>query len=276
MAVVARALVQNEFIVPVPLDLSPKSAKKQSTLVIVTVLDNPPDKQQLSKVYAYYGKENCQKIIGKMPHQLEDKVVICVPAFCLANSIYNLENKPVLESISPLWTTDKYGISSSEAKTLEKTTEKIAHEIHTKTKDVQQKLNKLKIQNDKKDVATIKKHERIIEKSQMILNKTKERMRWNSAEAVANFIRNNFEANVWIDNLIEPTVLFFVLPEVDDEKAVVIGQSIECVLNDIDPYKIEELFSDYIYDATVLPIVIDITFVEGTRTKSKDKYYQSS
>ena len=98
MAVVARALVQNEFIVPVPLDLSPKSAKKQSTLVIVTVLDNPPDKQQLSKVYAYYGKENCQKIIGKMPHQLEDKVVICVPAFCLANSIYNLENKPALET----------------------------------------------------------------------------------------------------------------------------------------------------------------------------------
>ena len=65
MAVVARALVQNEFIVPVPLDLSPKSAKKQSTLVIVTVMDNPPDKQQLYKVYAYYGKENCQKKIGK-------------------------------------------------------------------------------------------------------------------------------------------------------------------------------------------------------------------
>ena len=58
MAILARAELEDDYVVPIPFDCTPEETKGNEQ-IIIAVLDIPPDPKQLSEAYSFYGKENC-------------------------------------------------------------------------------------------------------------------------------------------------------------------------------------------------------------------------
>jgi len=275
MAVLAMvAEIYNEYIIPMPFEPIPEETKGDE-LIIVVVSDIPPKKNVLSQAYSFYGAENCKKLIGKLPNEEEEKLILCVPINCILQKVRNLEEAPP-KSISPLWTKDRFGISASESEVMCETSKKMMTEIHLRMSKFRNELSDLKIKTNKEASKIIQKCEKIIEETQKEVEKIRSEERWNTAESVAQFIKSKFKVNAWVDIMVEPAVLFCVRSKISDKQAMIIGSSIEGVMNEIEPENSHRFFEEYIYDATVFPVVIDVSFVNGKRTTTKKSYYQTS
>ena len=114
MTIVAKAEFQSNYIIPMPFDLIPENIQGDE-LIIIAILDTPPSSKQLARIYSFYGEENCHNIIGKLPSSNKDKTVICLKSKDLIGKALNFEGQIPHESICPLWTKEKFGISSLEA-----------------------------------------------------------------------------------------------------------------------------------------------------------------
>lgn len=274
MAIVAIAEYQDGYVVPIPFDLIP-SQIQGNELIIVAIDDIPASRALLSSVYSYYGAENCQILMGKIPQLDEEKSVICITARCLVNKSQDLDGKSPPANISPLWTKDKFGIDLSEALVLDCKSREMMTDIQDTMSAIRSQLDDLKIKIDKRSLDTITNCERIIKQATDELAKTKSDCRWFAAESVAKFMRDKFNVDAWVDILVEPAVLFCVNQE-SDEEAIVIGSSIEGVMNEIEPDNADRFFDEYVYDASVFPIVMDVSFVDGKRITNRKEYYQAS
>jgi hypothetical protein len=275
MTIIAKAEVQDGFVIPIPIECIPENVKGNEK-IIVGVFDVPPSQKHLSDAYSFYGTENCERIIGKIPPGTEEKTIICVPAHCLLDQAKDLEGKPPAAHISPLWTEDRFGVSAGEAEMLGNTSQKMNRAIHLRMRKFRKDLNGLSIKTNKQAIKTIKNCELVIKKAQEELEKTKSECRWFTAECVAKFLRDKFKVIAWVDVLVEPAVLFCVNEKESDDQAVVIGCSIEGVMNEIEPDNADRFFDEYVYDASVFPIVMDVSFIDGKRVIDRKDYYQSS
>jgi len=272
MAIIAQAESQDGYIVPIPIECTPDQLNGDE-LIIIAISDIPPAPKLLSDAYSYYGAENCQKLIGKIPPSNEERTILCIPSHCLLDRAKDLEGKPPSTHISPLWTEDRFGVSSIEAQILEDTTQEMTKAIHLRMRKFREKLDDLKIKTNKQAVDIIRNCEHIIRTAQEQLEKTKTDCRLFTAECVAKFLRDKFKVDAWVDVLVEPAVLFCVKEESNDDQAVVIGCSIEGVINEIEPDNADRFFDEYVYDASVIPIVMDVSFIDGKRITNRKEYY---
>jgi len=275
MVIVAKATIQDNYIVPIPLECLPEEFKGDEP-IIVAISSVPPEKDLLSSAYAFYGAENCQKIIGKIPPSEEDQIVICIQSHCLIDHAQDMTGKTPPANISPLWTEERFGVSPVEAQMLEYTSKNMMTAIHLRMRKFRKKLDSLKITTNKRSMEIIRNCEHIIETAQYELEKTKKDCRWFAAEHVAKFLRDKFKVDAWVETLVEPAVLFCISKKMTEEQAMITGCSIEGIMNEIEPDNADRLFDDYIYDASVFPIVMDVSFVEGKRVMSRKEYNQSS
>jgi len=275
MVIVAQAKIQDNYIVPIPLECIPEELQGNEQ-IIVAISSVPPEKDLLSSIYAFYGSENCQKIIGKVPPSDEDQTVICIPAHCLLDRAKDLTGKPPPANISPLWTEERFGVSPAEAQMLGSTSKNMMTAIHLRMRKFRKKLDSLKITTNKQSMEVIRNCEHIIQTAQDELEKTKKDCRWFAAEHVAKFLRDKFKVDAWAETLVEPAVLFCISKKMTDEQAMITGCSIEGIMNEIEPDNADRFFDEYIYDASVFPIVMDVSFVEGKRITNQKEYRQSS
>lgn len=274
MAVLAMVQQCKNYIVPIPFEHNPEDTKGDE-LIIVVVSEIPPKKNILSEAYSFYGAENCTKLIGKLPNEEEDKLILCVPINCILQKVSNLEKSPP-KSISPLWTKDRFGISPSEAEVMSETSQEMMRAIHLRMTKYRSELGSLKIKTNKESIKIIQKCEELIKTAREEAEKTRTELRWKTAENIAQFIKSKFKVNAWVDMMVEPAVLFCVKAKTSDKQATIIGSSIEGVMNEIEPEDASRFFEEYIYDATVFPVVIDVSFVNGKRITNKKEYYQAS
>lgn len=274
MVILAQADTHNEYIVPIPFNSSQEKTGDEP--IIVFVSDNPPDPKMVSSVYAYYGKENCQVIIGKMPSKKQEQFIICIPSHCVIEKACSLNSLPPPHNISPLWTEDRFGMSPSEAVTLKHTSKNMLSQVSSTMEKYRKKLKELKIKIDKKTIDNIQECEVAIDILKQNLEETKEKTRIHCAKCVARFMKTKYDVDAWVDLHMEPTVLFCVNKKADNDETTVIGSAIEGVMNEVEPGDAERFFNEYVYDASVFPIVMDVSFVEGKRIKSKKEYYEIS
>jgi len=265
--IVAKAHCVDDLIVPIPFDLTPsqiESSETQDIIVAVNVNDCRMSTLQ-KEVYNYYGKENCSKIIGRLPGLDEERTVYCVSISCILNKInsskFGLGDIPNWK-ISPLWTEEKFGITPEEAVIALQLDEKICGEVSKKRVEYIQKLNDLKINMDNSVLNTIKDCRMLIQEAASCESKASKNCRQWAAKSISEFLNSNFPVNARVETLVEPVVVFCVDEQVPEEEAIVVGNAIDIVFNSIDPIDSERFFSEFLYDACSWPVVINETFEE--------------
>jgi hypothetical protein len=271
MVIVAIAEPQEDFIVPIPFDLIPSNIQGHEK-IIVAIDDIPPSRKLLFEISAFYGSENCEVLSGKLPNSIDEKTVICVSSQCIINKATSQQSKLPPAHISPLWTEDRFGISSEEAMLVDNSSHEMKSSIHCNMAKFRSKLDDLRVNLDLRLIKSIEECHQVIKMASDQLEQTKRDCRWMAAESVARFLRHKFPVQAWPDTMIEPAVLFCVKEEHDDDEAVVLGASIEGVLNEIEPINADRFFNIFVFDASVFPIVMDISFVDGKRVTSQKEY----
>jgi hypothetical protein len=271
MVIVAEVELQDDYIVPLPFELIPSDIKGHEK-IIVAIDDIPPSKLLLQKVAAFYGSEDCEVLMGKIPPGKEDKTVICVSAQCIVDRALSGTDKSPPADISPLWTKDRFGITAEEAIIVSSTSKEMNRFIHQHMIEYRQRLDNLNIKLDLRSIQNIEECNQVIRKASQQLEKTKKNCRWMCAETVARYIRHNFPVNAWAEEMMEPAVFFVVSKEHSDNQAVVIGSSVEGVFNEIEPANADRFFDVFVGDASVFPIVMDVSFVNGKRIYTKEEY----
>ena len=273
MATLATVKLHDDYIIPIPFEPCPQE-NTGDELIIILVSDIPPKRNLLSKAYSFYGADNCQKLIGILPNSEESQMVLCVPLHCILQKVSNLEETP--PGISPLWTKDRFGISESEAEIMRETSKDMMSKIQLHMSKFRKDLKSLEIKTDENAISVIQKCEEIIKEARKEAEKVRKETRWKSAESVAQFLKSKFKVNAWVDMMVEPAVLFYVRSKHSDKQATILGMAIEGVMNEIEPENTDRFFDEYIYDACVFPIVMDVSFVDGKRITTKKGYYQAS
>jgi hypothetical protein len=271
MAIVAVAAPQDDFIVPIPFEISPSQIEGNER-IIVAIDEIPPSRELMSLISSFYGRENCEILTGKIPPGGDEKSVFCVSSNCIIDKALSQEGTIPPAIISPLWTEDRFGISAEEASIIDGSSHEMTTAIHLYMNEFRNQIENLKINIDLRTINTIKDCQEIIKRANQQLEETKRDCRWMAAEHVAKYLRYNFPVHAWADVMVEPAVFFCVLEKYDDDEAVVLGSSVEGVLNEIEPTIADRFFNVYVPDASVFPIVMDVSFVNGKRVTNREDY----
>lgn len=275
MAILAQAKKENGFIIPTPIDSIPEKLQRENS-IIVAVFDYPCDTEKLDEVYSFYGRENCSRMTGKIVANGEKKTVICVSGSLILNKAIDPNQTPPPQHLSPLWTKDKFGMSPIEAQMSESTSPKVLSEVYKKINQYKKHLNDFQIKTNKTSLETIYNCQKIINEAQEQLEKTKLDCKWFCAESVAKFLRDKFDVNAWASFMEEPAVFFCIKEEKTDDEAVIIGNAIETLFNEIEPDESIRFFDEFVCEASAFPMVADVSFVENKRIKNKEDYQSIS
>jgi len=261
MAIIAKAHEINDRVIPIPFDFSPIKMKASTTQNIIISVTDIKDHLTIQKAYKYYGKENCRRIVSNLPSFEETKLILCVSSQCILNKINDPDNICYPDSnISPLWTEDRFGMSAEEAILIQKFDSEVKNYIQREASKVKQKLNNLKIDMDNFLLELIYECRQLIEDARENEEKASKQCRQNTAKEVAKFLRREFPVHAWIENIVEPVVLFKVNKEIDNDKALILGEAIDQVMSEIEPEDSQRFFKIFVYDACSWPVVINKTF----------------
>jgi len=268
---VAKSYCFKDKVIPIPFEFSPSQTKPDDSKdIIVAFFDCIKDKKDslytlnINKVYDYYGVQNCQEHLAFMPYRKNKQHIFCISSSYLLEKIK--DNDFPSSDLSPVWTIDRYGITSEEAfmalsldEFIDKETNK---KINIKKAEYSKILNNLKINLDKEKLDRIEECRELIENLSEEEKYLSRSVLKESSVAMCEFLDDNFPVKSYIHSLAEPIICYTVSLDVSDKDAVVIGNAVELLFNSIELEDIENYFDNFTYNVIYWPIIINKTFNE--------------